>query len=135
MKVTLETSDSLDHYIAKNEAGHEVHLGNNGVATGPMQAVLMAIAGCSTIDIVMILKKMRQDLKDIKVEIEGTRQDEIPRVYTKIHMHYKIFGMVKEVKAKQAIDLSIEKYCSVSKMLEKAAEISTSFEIIETEEA
>ena len=130
MKITLEASDNLEQYIAKNEAGHEVHLSGDGTATGPMQAVLMAIAGCSTIDIVMILKKMRQDLRDIKVEVEGTRRDEIPRVYTRIHMHYKIYGSVKEVKAKQAVALSIEKYCSVSKMLEKAAEISTSFEIL-----
>lgn len=132
MKVTLEAAANLDQYIAKNEAGHEVQLSGDGSATGPMQAVLMAIAGCSTIDIVMILKKMRQDLKDIKVEIEGTRQDEIPRVYTKIHMHYKLYGEVKDKKAAQAVELSIEKYCSVSKMLEKAAEISTSYEIIAT---
>lgn len=131
MKITLETSDSLQHYVAKNEAGHTVNLSGDGTAAGPMQTVLMAVAGCSTIDIVMILEKMRQDVKNIKVEVDGTRRDEIPRVYTKIHMHYKIYGKVKEKKAEQAVALSLEKYCSVSKMLEKAAEITGSFEIIE----
>ncbi len=130
MKVTLETAETLDQFIAKTDTGHEVRLSGDGTAAGPMQTVLMAIAGCSTIDIVMILKKMRQDLKDIKVDVEGTRQEEIPRVFTKIHMHYKIYGEIKDKKAEQAVALSIEKYCSVSKMLEKAAEVSTSYEII-----
>lgn len=131
MKITLETKDSLNQYVATNEDGHTVNLSGDGTATGPMQAVLMAVAGCSTIDIVMILKKMRQDVKDIKVEVEGKRREEIPRTYTNIHMHYKIYGNVKTAKAQQAVDLSLEKYCSVSKMLEKSAEITGSFEIIE----
>ncbi|MFK7808863.1 MAG: OsmC family protein [Saprospiraceae bacterium] len=131
MKVTLKSTDNLDHYTATNEAGHSVALSADGSATGPMQAVLMAVAGCSTIDIVMILKKMRQDIQHIEVEVDGTRQEEIPRVYTKIHLHYKIYGKVKEKKAEQAVALSLEKYCSVSLMLEKAAEISSSWEIIE----
>jgi len=97
-----------------------------------MNTVLMAIAGCSTIDIVMILEKMRQDIKDVKVQVEGTRQDEIPRVFTGIHMHYQLFGKIKDKKAEQAVALSIEKYCSVSKMLEKAATVTTSYEIIES---
>ncbi|MFT5763899.1 MAG: putative redox protein [Saprospiraceae bacterium] len=129
MKVSLEATNNLEQYLATNESGHEVRLSGDGTAAGPMQAVLMAIAGCSTIDIVMILQKMRQDLRDIKVEVEGTRRDEIPKVFTKIHMHYKLYGEIKAEKAEQAIALSTEKYCSVSKMLEKAAEISTSYEI------
>ena len=133
MKITLETNNSLKKYIAKNEDGHEVHLSGDGSAAGPMQAVLMAVAGCSTIDIAMILEKMRQDVKDIKVEVEGTRREEIPRVYTDIHIHYKIIGDVKEKKAEQAVTLSLEKYCSVSKMLEKAAKITSSFEVLEEE--
>ncbi len=131
MKVTLETTDSLQHYKATNEAGHEVLLSGDGTAAGPMNTVLMAIGGCSTIDIVMILEKMRQDIKDVKVQIEGTRQEEIPRVFTGIHMHYQLFGKIKDKKAEQAVALSIEKYCSVSKMLEKAATVTTSYEIIE----
>ncbi|MEM6964011.1 MAG: OsmC family protein [Bacteroidota bacterium] len=130
MKITLETSDTLQHYVAKNEAGHTVNLSGDDTAAGPMQTVLMAIAGCSTIDIVMILEKMRQEVTDIKVEVDATRREEIPRVFTKIHLHYKIYGKVKTKKAEQAVALSLEKYCSVSKMLEKAAEITSSFEVI-----
>ena len=134
MKITLKSTDSLDHYLGANEDGQEVHLSGDGSAVGPMQSVLMAVAGCSTIDIVMILKKMRQGLEKIEVETEGKRREEIPRYFTGIHLHYKLYGKVKDKKAKEAIDLSIEKYCSVSKMLEKAAEISTSYEIIPTKD-
>lgn len=94
-----------------------------------MQALLMAAAGCSSIDVVMILEKMKQPIKDIKVEVSGTRKSEIPKVYTKIHMHYILIGEIDEEKAKRAIDLSLEKYCSVSLMLQKAAEFTSSFEI------
>lgn len=131
MKITLETGDSLKQYTAKNEKGHIVNLSGDGTAVGPMESVLMAVAGCSTIDIVMILEKMRQKITDVKVEVDGTRREEIPRVYTKIHLHYKIYGEVKTVKAQQAMDLSLEKYCSVSKMLESSVEISGSFEVID----
>ena len=130
MKIKLHSTDNLDHYTATNEKGQTVALSGDGSAVGPMQSVLMAIAGCSTIDIVMILKKMRQDLQKIEVETEAKRREEIPKTFTEIHMHYKLYGEIKEKKAQEAINLSIEKYCSVSKMLEKAAEIKTSFVII-----
>ncbi len=129
-KITMEAGEHLKEFIASNEKGQSIKMSGDGSAPGPMQTVLMAIAGCSTIDVVMILEKMRQGLKDIKVEVEGERQEEIPRIYTKIHIHYKIYGEVKENKAEQAIAMSVGKYCSVSKMIEKSAEITTSFEII-----
>jgi len=131
-KVTLKSDGNLKRFEAKNEKEDKIILGNDGKSVGPMQAVLMAAAGCSSIDIVMILEKMKQPLQDIKVEVTGTRREEAPKVYTKIHMHYILYGTLDEQKAKRAIDLSLEKYCSVSLMLQKAAEISSSFEIKET---
>lgn len=104
-------------------------LGGDGSAVGPMQAVLMATAGCSTIDIVMILEKMKQPLEDIQVEVDGKRREKIPRVYTHIHLHYKLKGDLSEKKVQRAVELSLGKYCSVSKMLEKSVEITSSFEI------
>ena len=130
MKVKLERLNKGSHFKATNEDGHSLELSGEGNAVGPMQAVLMAAAGCSTIDIVMILKKMRQPLEDINVEVEGTRREEIPRVYTDIHLHYILKGDLKEKKVQQAINSSLEKYCSVSLMLEKAAKITSSYEIV-----
>lgn len=130
MKVKLERLNKGSHFKATNEEGHSIELSGEGNAVGPMQAVLMAAAGCSTIDIVMILEKMRQPLEDIDVEVEGTRREEIPRTYTDIHLHYILKGDLKEKKVEQAINSSLEKYCSVSLMLEKAAKITSSFEIV-----
>jgi putative redox protein len=135
MKVTLERLNDSKHFKGITEDGHSLELSGDGNAVGPMQSVLMAAAGCSTIDIVMILEKMRQPLDDIKVEVEGTRREEIPRVYTDIHLHYICYGDLKENKVKQAIDMSLEKYCSVSLMLEKAAKITSSFEIVLAEDS
>jgi putative redox protein len=130
MKVTLKSTDNLDHYTATNEAGQSIALSADGSAPGPMQVVLMAMAGCSTIDIVMILKKMRQEVSHIEVEVDGTRQNDIPKIYTDIHLHYKIYGNVKDNKAEQAVAMSLEKYCSVSIMLEKVAKITSSYEVL-----
>ena len=130
MKVKLERLNKGSHFKATNEEGHSLELSGDGNAVGPMQSVLMAAAGCSTIDIVMILEKMRQPLEDINVEVEGTRREEIPRVYTDIHLHYILKGDLKEKKVEQAINSSLEKYCSVSLMLEKAAKITSSYKII-----
>ncbi len=131
MKVSLKSGDTLNSFVATNENGHEVKLSGDGSAVGPMQSVLMAIAGCSTIDIVMILEKMRQPLENIEVEVEAERREEIPRTFTKVNLHYKLTGKLKEGKVEQAINSSLDKYCSVSKMIEKSAEISSSYEIVE----
>ena len=128
-KITLKSSGSLKQYTAYNEAGHTIMLSGDGSAVGPMQSVLMAVAGCSTIDVVMILEKMKQDVKDVKVEVTGIRREEIPRIYTSIQLHFIISGAVKDKKAEQAVNLSLEKYCSVSHMLQPGVEITGSFEV------
>tara|TARA_B110000459_G_scaffold47608_1_gene53196 strand:+ start:6004 stop:6393 length:390 start_codon:yes stop_codon:yes gene_type:complete len=129
MKVTL-TSDDLKTFHGSNVKEQTITLGN-GNAVGPMEGVLLSAAGCSTIDIVMILEKMRQPIESIEVQVEGTRQDAIPRIFTHMHLHYILKGNLKDKKVKEAVDLSIDKYCSVVIMLAKAIEISTSYEISE----
>lgn len=129
MEVSLKRTKGSTHFEGKNDKGHGLFLSGDGDAVGPMQSVLMAVAGCSSIDIVLILEKMRQPLEDIEVNVSSERREEIPRIFTKIHMHYILTGDLKPKKVKQAITSSIEKYCSVSFMLEKTAVITTSFEI------
>lgn len=90
-----------------------------------MELLLMGIAGCSGIDIVMILKKQKIEPEDLQMEVEGFRKEgAIPNVFTAIKMKVLLKGDFPPEKAKRAVDLSIEKYCSVAKMLEKTAEIS-----------
>ena len=130
--ITLKTNKNLNNYMCTNAKGHTIILGNDGNSVGPMESVLMAIASCSTIDIVMILEKMKQQIDDIEVTVEGERAAEIPKVYKKIKVHYKLYGKIKEKKAEQAVNSSIEKYCSVALMIKKTAEITASFEVIES---
>ena len=129
MNITLRSTDNTEHYTATNEKGQAINLSGDGSSPGPMQMVLMAMAGCSSIDIDMILKRMRQPIESIAVNVESKRKEDIPRTFTHVHMHYILKGDLKEKKVKQAIDLSLEKYCSVSLMIRAVAEITSSFEI------
>jgi len=130
--IKLKTNKGLNNYLCTNDKGQSINLGNDGNAVGPMESVLMAIASCSTIDIVMILEKMKQQLDDIEVTVDGVRATEIPKVYTDIKVHYKLYGTIKEKKAEQAVKSSIEKYCSVALMIEKTAKITATFEVVES---
>ncbi|BDD04957.1 OsmC family protein [Aureibacter tunicatorum] len=134
MKVELTTDGFSSTMKAVNEKGAQISLGASADAENalisPMELVLAGAGGCSTIDIVSILKKQKQEVRDIKVDIEGDRVEDIPRVFRKINMHYKVYGDVDASKVERAIALSVEKYCSVSKMLESSVEITTSFEVI-----
>lgn len=120
------------HFECNNERGQSIEIAGGGKAVSPMESVLMAVAGCSSIDVVTILGKMKLDLKDIEVEVKGERAtDQTPAVFTKIDVHYKLYGDIPEAKAERALELTFTKYCSVSVMLQKAAEINYSFEIID----
>lgn len=129
MKISLKRLDENYHFESVNERGDIVHLDNKSEpdpkGSSPMELLLMAIAGCSSIDIVMILRKQKIELVDVKVDVEGFRQDgAVPNVFTGIKLVVKLEGDFPPEKAKRAVDLSISKYCSVAKMLEKTAEIS-----------
>lgn len=134
MKVSLRRINDNYLFETKNERGDIVLLDNKSEeepkGSSPMDLLLRGIAGCSSIDVVMILKKQQHELEDLRVEVEGFREDgAIPNVFKKIHLDFILKGDVPAAKAKRAVDLSMEKYCSVSKMLEKAAEISYSLEL------
>ena len=135
-KIKMKRVNEKVHFRAHSKEGNIVSMdgspgiGGEGKGVRPMELLLMSFAGCSSIDIVSILTKMRQDLQDLDVEVEGFREEgAVPAVFTKIHIHYILSGDLKEEKVKKAIDMSLGKYCSVSKMLEKAAEITSSYEI------
>ncbi len=122
---------------AANEEGAKLNidaspeLGGQNKGLRPMQMLLAAFGGCSTIDIISILKKQKQELKDIKIVITGDREkDAVPSLFTEIHAHFKLYGNLDEEKVKKAVSLSVDKYCSVAKTLEKTARITHSFEII-----
>ena len=97
-----------------------------------MEMLLMGLGGCTTFDVVSILKKSRQEIVDCEVEIEAERASEVPKVFTKIHIHFIVSGRaLDEKKVGKAVTLSADKYCSASRILEKTAAITHDFEIVE----
>ncbi len=138
MKIELHRADDAFHFISTNQDGLTVEsdgspaIGGGNKAMRPMEMVLSAIASCSSIDVVMILKKQRQRLDDIKVTVEGKRAEgQVPAVFTDIHIHFKLTGKITPAKGQRAVQLSMDEYCSVSKMLEKSVKITHSVEIIQ----
>lgn len=129
MQIKLESTPGSLNYKGTNERDQSVHLSGDKEAPSPMETVLMAVAGCSSIDVELILKKMRQDLQKVEVTVQATRAEEAPKVFKTIQIHYILYGDIKEEKAKQAIELSMEKYCSVSLMLKATVDITYTFEI------
>ena len=101
--------------------------GKNSVT--PMQAVLLSIATCSGMDVWNIMVKKRQNIRGLEIEIEGERQENYPKIFRKIRLKYIFEGDVDENACKEAVKLSLEKYCSVSNMIKEVAEIETDIEI------
>lgn len=132
MRVTLSRTHGAQ-YLGTNEAGRTISLsgspdiGASETGVRPMEAVLLALAGCSAIDVQMILQKGRHEVTHLEVTVDGTRADAIPAVFTEIHMHFEAAGDFPEQKLERAVALSHEKYCSVSRMLEPDVKVTTSF--------
>ncbi len=127
-------------FLGESGTGHTIvmdgpeELGGHGTGMRPMELLLLGMGGCTSFDMVQMLTKARQDIRDCVVEIESERSEEVPKVFTKINVHYTVTGKkIKENHVKRAVELSTEKYCSASLMLGKTAEITHSYEIIEVE--
>ena len=111
-------------FLAESGSGHTVTIegpeseGGRNVGIRPMELMLMGMGGCTSFDVMKILKKSRQPVTDCVAHIEAKRADEVPSVFTDIHIHFVVSGAgIKEAQVKRAIDLSAEKYCSATIML------------------
>lgn len=121
-KYHFQTMDAQGHTV-ETDASEAIGGTNKGMR--PMEMFLASMISCSCIDIVLILEKQRQKLEDLKVKVSGLREKvEQHSEYKKIHLEFHFYGQVKESKAKRAIDLSLEKYCSVSLYLKQTATFS-----------
>ncbi len=136
MTVHLRRKDDAFLFETANEEGLTVttdgspDIGGQGKGMRPMQLVLAAVGSCSSIDIVLLLKKQRQDLQDIKLTISAQRVDTEPRVFTSIHVCYRLYGTLDDKKVERACRLSMEKLCSVSMMLKAGGvDITWDYEI------
>ncbi|MFL2612863.1 MAG: OsmC family protein [Flavobacteriaceae bacterium] len=131
MKIKLKNI-SGSHSIIENETGNSISIDNKSVenpkGVSPMELLLMGVAGCSSIDIISILKKQKQNFEDLIIDVVGDRENgELPALFKKIHADVRFIGNhLDPQKAFRACELSFTKYCSVSKTLEATAEISFS---------
>ena len=124
-------------FVGESGSGHEVTMdgppdhGGKNLGPRPMEMLLLGLGGCTSFDVMSILKKSRQDVTDCVAEITAERADKVPSVFTKIHVHFTVKGNnLKESMVKRAVSLSAEKFCSASIMLEKAGvEITHAFSI------
>lgn len=131
-------ADSGMSFIAETGSGHMVTMdgapeaGGRNLAPRPMEMLLAGAGGCTAFDIVMILKKGRHQVSGCDVRLEAERAETDPKVFTRIHFHFRVSGKnLKPEAVARAIDLSKDKYCSASIMLGKTAEITHDFEIVE----
>lgn len=136
MKSTLRwTGDRT--FLGQTESGHSIAIGTaHGDAPKPgpsaMELMLMGAGSCSAWDVVNILEKGREPVEDVLVELEADRAEEPPKVFTRIHLHFIVKGRgVTPAKVERAIQLSVEKYCSATAMLEKTAAVTHGFEIVD----
>jgi putative redox protein len=137
MKAQVKWIDGVS-FVGESQSGHAVVMdgapeaGSRNIGMRPMELLLIGMGGCSSFDVVTILKKARQPITDCVAELNAERADDIPKVFTKIHVHYVVTGKgLNPAQVERAIKLSMEKYCSASLMLGKTAEITHDFEIVE----
>ncbi|MDD2686298.1 MAG: OsmC family protein [Gallionella sp.] len=125
-------------FLGETESGHGVvmdgspEVGGRNLGARPMEMMLLGAGGCSSIDVIMILKKSRQAVSDCYVDISAERADTDPKVFTKIHMHFVVTGKdIKPEVVEKAVKLSAEKYCSASIMLGATAAMTHDFEVVQ----
>ena len=115
------------------ESGYKTVMDGNGNAVSPMESVLLAVGSCSSIDVVDILKKGRNEVTHCECELSAERADSAPKVFTAIHAHYSVKGKgLSEKAVARAVDLSAQKYCSVMLMLKGNVDITTSYTLENT---
>jgi putative redox protein len=137
MKARIKWVEQVS-FLGETESGHAVLMdgapaaGGRNLGPRPMEMLLLGAGGCTSFDVISILKKSRQAVSDCYVELNAERAEEDPKVFTKIHMHFVVTGKdIKPEVVERAIKLSAEKYCSASIMLGKTADITHDFEIVE----
>ena len=137
MNISVKWIDGM-LMVGKSDSGHAVvmdgppEIGGENLGVRPMEMLLLGMTGCTVIDVVSTLKKMREDVVDCQTQVSADRSEEYPKVFTNIHVHFVLRGkQLNPSKVDKAIKLSAEKYCSASIMIGKTAIITHDYEIIE----
>lgn len=127
-----------EQFVGIDESNHSVVLSTqgegNGVGMKPSDLLLIALAGCTAVDVVRIIAKGRQTLKGMKIDVRADQAPDPPWAYRSIHLHYRLAGDLSTEVVERAIELSEKKYCAVSASLRPQVEITTSYEILQEAE-
>lgn len=132
MKIDIQWHGNMQ-FTTDTPSGHQIMMdtstdfGGENLGPRPTEMLLSAVGTCSGIDIVDILTKMRLEVKSFSMEVRGERAEDFPRKFTEVHMHYRLTGELPVEKVRRAVQLSVEKYCSVSNSL--SAKVTASFEV------
>ncbi|WP_199138555.1 OsmC family protein [Pedobacter sp. ASV12] len=136
MEINLSRKSGKFNFEAVNESGFTVQLdakpaiGGEGKGFRPMETLLVGLGGCSGIDIVNVLTKQKEPLNDIKINIKATRKDEeMPPIFDVINIHFDLYGHLSVAKVERAIQMTFDKYCSVSNILGRSATINFTYAI------
>jgi putative redox protein len=136
MNVKVKWIDGM-MMVGESGSGHAVvmdgpaDVGGNNMGVRPMEMLLIGMAGCTTVDVVSTLKKMRENIDDCIAEVSAERASEHPKVFTNIHIHFIVQGLdLNPAKVEKAIALSADKYCSASIMMAKTANVTHDFEVV-----
>ncbi len=134
MKINIHRLDSGFHFEASNAANVKLQMDASAAAGGnnngftPVEALVASLGGCSGIDVISILNKQKQKIDDFNVEIEANRaQDQIPAIVTDVHLKFILKGAIDEGKLDRAIKLSLDKYCTVARMIGATTKITYSY--------
>lgn len=120
-------------FTGTTDSGYKTVMDGNGEAISPMESVLVAMGACSSVDVVDIIKKGRNNIDGCECELDAQRSENPPRVFEKVHAHYTVTGKgLTEKTVARAVQLSAEKYCSVMLMLKDNVEVTTSYTLVET---
>lgn len=129
MQATVKWTGGLA-FAGETDSGYHINMDGDKQDISPMESVLVAVGACSSVDVVEIMRKARQNMQDCRCELKAERADDAPRVFTKIHAHYVVTGTdINEKHVARAVQLSAEKYCSVMMMLHDSVAITTSYAI------
>ncbi len=113
--------------ITAEDGKNAILMSADNRAMSPLRAFLASFGGCTAVDILLILQRMREDVKEVRVNVSTERRKEYPRIFTKIHLRYIIVGYVRDESVERAIRLSVEKYCSISAMLRDEVEVTRDY--------
>lgn len=133
MELHLKRKNEAFHFEAANPNGHTVHIdsspqaGGEGKGMRPMELLLAGLASCSAIDIGLILQKQKQEIVDFQISIRAARVEEVPSIFSEIHIEYILTGNIDRPKIERAISLSIEKYCSAANIISRSATLHTTY--------